>query len=150
MTADIRKFRLAFLAVLGVLVLVAVPAALAGKGGGGGKASGSGTTSGSFSTVMVYDANGDGLSNWNDQITFNVTSTAAYPMVNLSCYQGTTQVDNQTVGFYSSWPWSQDYTLSHWYYWPTDSAADCTATLYYQNAKGNNVTLATKSFHVNA
>jgi hypothetical protein len=98
---------------------------------------------------MVSDANGDGLPNWNDQITFNVSSNAAYPQITLSCYQGTTQVDNQTVGFYSGWPWSQDYTLSHWYYWPTDSAADCTATLFYQGTKGN-VTLSTKSFHVNA
>ena len=71
------------------------------------------------------------------------------PMVNLSCYQGTTQVDNQNVGHYSGWMWSQVYTLSHWYYWPTDSAADCTATLYYQGTSGN-VTLSTMSFHVNA
>jgi hypothetical protein len=135
-----------------VLALVVVPAALAAKGGagsgggGGGKAT---SATGSFSLKMVTDQNGDRLPNWNDQITFNVSSTAAYPMVNLSCYQGTTQVDNQNVGFYSGWPWSQVYTLSHWYYWPTDSAADCTATLYYQGTRGN-VTLSTMSFHVGA
>jgi hypothetical protein len=137
-------------AVVLVVSLALVPAAFAGKsgGGGGGKPSG-GSYTGSFSKVMVSDANGDGLPNWNDQITFKVSSNAAMPMVNLSCYQGTTQVDNQNVGFYSGWMWSQVYTLSHWYYWPTDSAADCTATLYYQGTRGN-VTLSKMSFHVDA
>ena len=135
-----------------VLSLALVPAAFAGKsGGGGGKGGGGKTTSytGSFSKVMVSDANSDGLPNWNDQLTFKVSSSAPMPMVNLSCYQGTTQVDNQNVGFYPAWPWSQVYTLSHWYYWPTDSAADCTATLYYQGTSGN-VTMSTMTFHVGA
>ena len=130
------------------LSLALVPAALAGKSGGGGGGKG-GSFTGSFRMVMVSDANGDGLPNWNDQITFSVSSNAAMPMVNVTCYQGTTQVDNQNVGFYAGWPWSQVYTLSHWYYWPTDSAADCTATLYYQGTRGN-VTLSKMSFHVNA
>jgi hypothetical protein len=135
-----------------VLALIVVPAALAAKGGAGSTSGGGGkatSATGSFSLKMVTDQNGDGLPNWNDQITFNVSSTAAYPMVNLSCYQGTTQVHNQNVGFYSGWPWSQVYTLSHWYYWPTDSPADCTATLYYQGTRGN-VTVSTMSFHVGA
>src|SRR4051812_9947292 len=133
-----------------VLSLALVPAAFAGKGGGGSGGGGKGGSyTGSFSKVMLSDANGDGLPNWNDQITFSVSSNAANPMVNLSCYQGSTQVDNQNVGFYVGWPWSQVYTLSHWYYWPNDSAADCTATLYYQGTRGN-VTLSTMSFHVNA
>ena len=148
--------RIAHAAQIGALVvaLALVPAALAAKGGGGsgggGAGGGKGTSAtGSFSLKMVTDQNGDNLPNWDDQITFNVSSSAAYPMVNLSCYQGTTQVDNQNVGFYSAWPWSQVYTLSHWYYWPTDSAADCTATLYYQGTRGN-VTLATMPVHVSA
>ena len=85
-----------------VLSLGLVPAAFAGKSGGGGGKHGGTTSSftGTFSKVMVSDANGDGLPNWNDQITFKVSSNAAMPMVNLTCYQGTTQVDNQNVGFY--------------------------------------------------
>jgi hypothetical protein len=116
-----------------------------GGGGGGGKG---GSYTGSLSMVMLTDVNGDGSPNWNDQITFKVTSTAAYPMVNLNCVQGTTMVDDQNVGFYPGWPWSQTYTLSHWYYW-TSGAADCKATLYYQGTNGN-VTLSTLNFHVNA
>jgi hypothetical protein len=147
-------------AVLGVVVLVLslalVPAAFAGKpsgGGGGGGKGGGGTTGGStgtFSMVMVSDANGDGLPNWNDQITFSVSSNAAMPMVTVTCMQGSTQVDNQSVGFYAGWPWSQTFTLSHWYYWPTDSAADCTATLHYTGARGSDVTLSKMSFRVDA
>ena len=141
--------RIAHAARIGALALALalVPAALAvkgdGRGGGGGKPA---SATGSLSLVMVTDRNGDGLPNWNDEVTFSVSSTASYPMVNLTCYQGTTLVDNQNVGFYAGWPWSKTFPLSDWYMWPA-GAADCTATLYYQTTKGN-VTLATRSFHV--
>jgi hypothetical protein len=118
------------------------------NGGGGGKVSYTGSFVGT-NPVMVTDNNGDGLPNYGDTITFKVTSTAGYPMVRLLCTSGGATVDDQNVGFYPGWVWSQNYQLSHWYYWPNDSAADCTATLYYQGTKGN-VTLATMSFHVNA
>src|SRR5262245_50515094 len=121
----IRKPTLAGAVFTGVIVMLSLslalaPTAFAGKSGGGGK--GGGKTSpytGTFSKVMLSDANSDGLPNWNDQLTFSVSSNAPMPMVNLSCKQGTTQVANQNVGFYSGWMWSQVYTLSHWYYWPT-------------------------------
>src|SRR3954447_4687749 len=125
------------------LSLVLVPAALAGKGN-----TSSGGTGNSLTPVMVTDNNGDGLPNWGDTLTFNVSTSAAYPMVELDCWQGSTQVDSQKVGFYAGWPWSKDFPLSHWYYWPS-GGADCTATLYYQARKGN-VTLATRTFHVNS
>jgi hypothetical protein len=141
--AQVLLFVLAFGAVGAVAVWQSLAAPH--NGGGGGKG---GSYTGSLSMVMVTDNNGDGLPNWNDQITFKVSSTAGYPMVNLSCHQGATSVDDQNVGFYPGWPWSQTYTLSHWYYW-TSGAADCTATLYYQGTKGN-VTLSTMNFHVNA
>jgi hypothetical protein len=128
------------------LALVLVPAAFAGKNGGG-NTTGGGSGSG-LSLVMVTDNNGDGLPNWGDTVTFKVSTTVAYPMVQLVCYQGSTVVDNQTVGFYVGWPWSKDFPLYHWYYWPS-GGANCTATLYYQTRKGN-VTLATLPFQVNA
>jgi hypothetical protein len=118
------------------------------NGGGGGKVSYTGSFVGS-NPVMVTDNNSDGMPNYGDNITFKVTSTAGYPMVNLHCTSGGVTVDDQNVGFYPGWVWSQNYQLSHWYYGPNDSAADCTAKLYYQGPKGN-VTLATMSFHVNA
>ena len=126
-----------------VLALVLAPAALAAKVRGGG---GGGSVTGSLSHKMVTDRNGDGLPNWNDEVTFNVSSSASRPMVNLRCYQGSTMVDNQTVGFYVGWPWSKVFPLSDWYMWPS-GGADCTATLYYQTRKGN-VTLAKHSFRV--
>ncbi len=147
MTRKTPAARIVLAAAFLVLALALVPVALAGKGHGGG-GSGSTSGSGSLSLVMVTDRNGDGLPNWNDQITFNVSSTAAYPLVQLNCYQGTTSVDGQIIGFYVGWPWSKTFTLSNWYMW-TSGAADCTATLYYQTTKGN-VTLATLSFPVYA
>ena len=51
------------------------------KGGGGRRGGGStgGTTTGgggSLSLVMLVDGNGDGAPNYNDTITFNVSTTA--------------------------------------------------------------------------
>jgi hypothetical protein len=129
-----------------VVALVLVPVALAAKGGGGGGGKAASAT-GSLSLKMVTDQNADNLPNWNDEITFVVSSSAAYPMVNLSCYQGSTLVKNQTVGFYPGWVWSKTYALSDWYTW-TSGGADCTARLYYQSTKGE-VTLATQTFRVN-
>jgi len=75
----------------------------------------------------------------------NVSSTAAYPSVTLTCYQNGVWVTNQTVGFYPGWAWSQVFPLSSWKW--TGGAADCDAVLFYQTSKGQQ-TLATMSFHV--
>jgi hypothetical protein len=150
-----RKFSLNHLVVtalvfglVGGLVAWSAFAAPHNGGGGGGKVSYTGSFVGT-NPVMVTDNNSDGMPNYGDTITFKVTSTAGYPMVRLLCTSGGVTVDDQNVGFYPGWVWSQNYQLSHWYYWPSDSAADCTANLYYQGAKGN-VNLATMTFHVNA
>lgn len=132
-----------------VAALAVVPAALAGKGGnGGGKAgtSGGGAYTGSLSgPVMVADENGDGVPNYGDQITFNVTSDAAYPFVQLTCSQSGVQVLQQTVGFFGSWMTSYYLGGLAW----TGGAADCAAVLYSQAADGTvQPTEATLSFHV--
>src|SRR4051795_8199868 len=63
---------IAALALTGAFLAVASPALAAkgggGGGGGGGGKPGGGSTGGSssMSLVMVDDANGDGLPNWND------------------------------------------------------------------------------------
>src|SRR6266542_3294680 len=106
--------------------------ALAAKGGGGG--GGHSTATGTFSLV-IHDTNNDGSPNYRESVTFDVSSTAAYPMVNLTCYQNNDWVTNQTVGFYSGWPWSQDFPLSSWKWVPGE--ADCTATLYYQTKRAD-------------
>ena len=130
------------------VALVLVPVALAGKGSNTGGTTGGGSTAG-LKLVMVTDNNGDGLPNWGDTVTFNVSTTAAYPMVELDCWQGSNQVDSQKVGFYPGYPWSRNFPLSHWYYWPSGGAS-CTATLYYQGRKGTNITLATLPVQVGA
>lgn len=134
------------------LVLALVPVALAAKGGGkpsGGGGAGGGGYTGTISTpVMVFDANHDGLPNWNDQITFNVTSTAQFPLVQVNCYQNGVNVDGQIIGFYVGWAWSKNFPLATWMW--TGGAASCTAKLYYQSSKSGDVTLATTSFSVGA
>ena len=78
--------RVAHAAQIGALVLALalVPAAVAAKGGsGGGKPSGgSGSSSLSLADPLVHDANGNGLPNRSDVVTFTVSTTAGQPYVN--------------------------------------------------------------------
>jgi hypothetical protein len=142
LTADLSKLRLTLAAVLGILTLAVVPFAFAAKGGGG---NGAGAPSGSsvLGLVMVTDANGDGLPNRNDQVTFNVSTTVASPYVDLSCTQSGSTVyqSSYLIGFFADfpWPWLRDVTLSSrtW----TGGAANCTATLEYYN--GSKLTVIT-------
>ena len=123
------------------LALVLVPSALAGPKTG---------SSSSLSLAIVADWNHNGLPNWNDQVRFDVSTTATTePHVSLKCYQSGSLVYTTQTGYYAGylWPWTQIMTLSSiaW----SGGAADCTARLY--TFKGSKiVTLKTLSFHVDA
>jgi hypothetical protein len=124
-----------------VLSLALVPAAFAGKGN---KPSGGGGDGSITGPVMVVDNNGDGMANWGDTVTFNISTTAtAQPYVHVVC---------SGVG-YDSWkgvfPGSLD---TNWNFvlssggW-TGGAADCTAVLGMYTRHGFSQ-LASASFHV--
>jgi hypothetical protein len=138
--------RAATLLSLTALCLALVPTALAGKGGG---ATPKGGTS-SLTLAMVDDANGNGLPNWGDTVTFNVSTTAtSQPQVATACVQNGTQVYYHEGGFYPGDPWApgdQMYVLG----WSSGGAADCTATLFYMNRKMQQVNLTSIGFHVDA
>lgn len=131
-----------------VLTLALVPAAFAGKGGS--KPSSGGGGSSSLSLVLSTDLNGNGVPNWDDTITYNVsTSATSSPQVSTECYQNGVLVLHANAAFYAGNPfaymdWIQ-LTSDMW----TGGAADCTATMYYMSHKGT-ATLATLSFHVDA
>ena len=147
---------LAGLAAAALLTVgVAGAPAFAAKGGGGGSkpTGGSGGTSSSLSIAepLVYDANGDGLPNWGDTITFNISTTAtSAPYVDLTCSQTGTLVYSATSGFFAGymWPWTKNMTLSSQSW--TGGAANCTATLYYFGSRGKKVVLSTLNFPANA
>jgi hypothetical protein len=129
---------------LAILIAVASPALAKGrKSAGGGSA-----PTGSFKLVMVDDKNANGVPNWNDAITFAVTSSAQYTFVDLRCYQNGTQVlfvSHQIPGSY----FTTTFYLKG-YSWPS-GAADCNARLYSANSDmTNQVTLATMSVPVAA
>jgi hypothetical protein len=154
MTERTSPARFVLVAAFVLLALTLVPVALAGKGGGGNSGTGGGhhggggggsTYTGSFSLVLLDST--DGLAHYGQNITFDVSSTAAYPSVTLTCYQNGDWVTNQTVGFYPGWAWSQVFPLSSWKW--AGGAADCDAVLFYQTNKGQQ-TLASMSFHVYA
>jgi hypothetical protein len=145
----IRKLTPAGIVLGGVAVvasLVLVPAAFAGKPTGG-----SGGSGGNISLVMVYDANGNGLPNVGDKVTFAVsTSATTQPWVTLDCYAGGTLVYQASNGIFAT-SLNQIFTLgsNSW----TSGAASCTA--YLQNwssySKHGTITnLASMSFNVGA
>lgn len=122
---------------------------LAGKpdSSGQGKPSGGGGGGGSLALVMVTDGNGDGLPNWGDQVTFNVSTTATdRPTVRLHCYQNGTLVYTFSAGFFADYPWTTVYGLSSQSW--TGGAADCTASLIYSGNNGRINTVATLNIAV--
>ena len=125
--------------------------AFAAKGGGGGHRSGGGTTGGGTIALapLVVDNNGNGTPNYEDVVTFNISTTATTaPWVNLVCSQNGTVVASGWKGY---WAGSID---TNWNFglasggWP-GGAADCVAYLKMQTSHGYS-TLASTSFHVDA
>ncbi len=137
------------IAVVLALSLALVPAAFASKGGGshggGGGGGGGGHKGGkgssSLALAMVADQNGDGLPNWGDTITFDVSTTQTdYPYVEVTCSQNGTVVYSAWAGFYDSYPWPGSQLMPLYSPSWTGGAADCTAVL--------DPDLATLNFHV--
>jgi hypothetical protein len=111
---------------------------------GGGKTAG-GTISG---PLMVIDANGNGLPNYMDDITFTVSTTASdLPMVGLRCYQGTSFVLDGYIALYDA-SWLAKYFTLGSSYWAPALDATCTARLFYYDNRGREKVLATTDFGV--
>ena len=142
--------RIAHAAQIGaiVLALALVPVALAAKSGGH-KPGGGGSGSSSISLApLVYDANGDGLPNHGDTVTFNISTTAtSSPYVDLQCFQNGVLVAEGTDGYFDGALSTRNFTLSapQW----MSGAADCTAWLDMSTKQGWQQ-LASTSFHVYA
>jgi hypothetical protein len=85
---------------------------------------------------------------YGDTVTFNVSTSASYPSVQVACYQNGALVFAQSAGFFPTYVWSKNFTLQG-DRWP-GGAADCTATLYYTTKNGTNTTLASLSFTASA
>ncbi len=103
---------------------------------------------GSLALVMVADANANGVPNYTESVTFDVSSTADKPYVNVRCYQGTAFVYDAWAGFYAGAWFGQTFTLSSTYW--TGGAADCVARLVTWSKNGRERTLATMGFAVGA
>ena len=123
--------------------LALVPSAFAGKGG---KPAGGGAPSGSSLRLVLLD--GATEARYGGRITFEFSTSADKPYVNLRCYQGTTHVYDAWVGYYAGAWFAQDFTLasSVW----TGGAADCTARLVMFARNGAERTLETLNFRAAA
>lgn len=132
------------LAMVTMLTVVAVGATLAapgGKGKPGGRSTGS-----SLSLVLLNST--DGVPHWGQEITFEVTTSAAEPFVNVRCYQGDAFVYDGWAGFFDGAWFGQTFTLSSMYW--EGGAADCTARLVSFGSNGRERTLKTMGFDVAA
>jgi hypothetical protein len=129
-----------------VVVGLAAGAAFAGNGAGPDK-----SPTSTISLVVVGTA---GVSTsatvqatYGGTVTFDIATTAAYPYVNLKCYQNGVLVSQSWAGFFDGALGNRTFRLysPQW----TGGAADCTANL---DIKTNNKwkVLASTSFHVSA
>ena len=127
-----------------VVVVLVAGTALAGKGGAAKHTGGSGT----IALVMVEDQNTNGAPNWNDTVTFTVTTTSTdRPFVSVDCYQNGAWVYTASAGFFPDYPWPATFSLSSGS-WP-GGAASCNARLYSTSSGGTRTyTLATMTFAV--
>lgn len=130
-------------AVIGAVGSQSLAPKLAGKPSGG--------SGGTISLVMVADANGDGLPNYGDKITFAVSTPATtMPWVTLVCSQNGALVYKASNGIFPT-SLGQNFTLASGAW--TSGAADCTATLQNwdnYSKRGKITDLASITFHVNA
>jgi hypothetical protein len=133
--------------VASLVLMLAVGTTFAAKGGhNGGNTSSSG---GTLAVRMVVDNNGDNAPNWNDWITFDVSTTATtQPWVRVDCYQGGAWVYTSSAGFFSTYAWNPYFDLAStgW----SSGAASCTASLYKYSNSGKVSYLAKMTFGVGA
>ena len=122
--------------------------ALAAKGGGGGKAGGGHGGGGSTATgtislaPLVVDRNSNGAPNWNDVVTFNISTSISQPWVHLLCSQNGTLVAQGWAGYFDGALGGRNFGLASpgW----SGGAADCTARL----ETGTGSVVGSTSFHV--
>ena len=90
----LSRFRVVVVLMALAFATVSATPTFAAKGGG----KGANSFTGSFSLVLLNST--DGLPHYGQDVTFNVSSTAPYPSVTLTCYQNGVWVTNQTAGGY--------------------------------------------------
>jgi hypothetical protein len=127
--------------------LALVPAAL-----GKGKPPSGGSGTGTISLVMVHDLNGNGLPDWGDTITFDVSTTAtAYPYVTVDCSQNGTLVYTQSSAMFDG-SLNELFVMGESTAWSGGGAASCIAYLqiWGSSKHGGNTNLASMTFSVGA
>jgi hypothetical protein len=115
--------------------------AFAAKGGAGKGPSGGGS---GLSLVVIDSV--DGVPHFGQRVTFDVTTGATQPQVNVSCYQNGTRVYDEWHGFFEDAWFGQIFTLGPTPSW-TGGDADCTARLVTFSKNGRLNVHATTTFH---
>ena len=88
----------------------------------------------------------DTMANHGDVVTFDVSTSADNPYVNVRCYQGGAFVYDSWAGFYSGAWFGQEFTLTSQYW--VSGEADCLARLVYWAKNGDERVLSELAFHV--
>ena len=127
---------LAEASLIAVLVVGLVAGvAFAAKGGGGKPSRTSETGTIALATPLVYDANGNGAPNHGDVVTFDISTSASAPFVNLVCTQNGMVVLNGSHGFFDgALDTSRNFGLDSGAWQGGDAA--CTAYIQVQTKRG--------------
>jgi hypothetical protein len=104
---------------------------------------------GSLDLVMVEETNLNGLPNYGETITFDVSTSATdTPTVNVRCHVGDALAYDGWASFYA-WAWgSRTFTMASSFW--SSGAADCVARLVMFGKNGRERTLTELPFHVDA
>jgi hypothetical protein len=128
---------------IALIAAALVPVALGGTAGG--------KKSGSSLSLVVLDSSGNTaastLPQWGDSVTFDASTAASNPAIELDCSQSGVLVYRGVQGVGPTYPY-HPFILSSTAW--TGGAADCTATLYNVNKNGSTTNLTTLSFGVGA
>jgi hypothetical protein len=105
-------------------------------------------SSGSLALEMVTDANTNGLPNYMDGVTFDVSSSGTRQLtVGVRCWQGANFVYDAYVGYFEG-AWFATYFTLGSMYWNPALNATCTARLFYYSNRGTERILGTSNFGV--
>ena len=121
--------------------------AFAGRGGGGKPGGGSSYSGTIWLAPIVSDANGNGLPDHGDVITFGLSTSNPAPFVQVDCYQGGTLVLMGRKGFFEGsldGDWNFGLVSGAW----ESGAVDCTGSLVTYTKRGWSKYASTPSFHV--
>lgn len=145
----------AILSAAVLAALIAAPAATLAKGSSGGSSAGAISLNQADPVHYMTSSGGASTTGTTANIDFTISQSAtATPWVTVVCtgkqsYSAKSLIlYGQTLGYFASWPYGQTFTVGvgSSNKWLEPTTAKCSAELWYADASGSHVSLATMAF----